>query len=96
MIATPLPCNITEYKTLAICHVIFIWASNILLLHMNFIRWERGQNGSFDVEGCRPLVYGIAAEIHAGDAQNTGPMKSVLFFSKKKICFNFSGHLFKQ
>ncbi len=24
LIATPLPCNITEYKTLAICHVIFI------------------------------------------------------------------------
>ncbi len=34
----PLPCNITEYKTLAICRVIFIWASNILWLHMNFIR----------------------------------------------------------
>ncbi len=29
MIATPLPCNITEYKTLAIFRVIFIWASNI-------------------------------------------------------------------
>ncbi len=24
MIAMPLPCNITEYKTLAICRVIFI------------------------------------------------------------------------
>ncbi len=54
MIATPLPCNITEYKTLAICRVIFIWASNILWLHVNFILKERGQNGSFDVEGCRP------------------------------------------
>ncbi len=41
MIATPLPCNITEYKTLAICRVVF--------------RWERGQNGSFCVEGCRPM-----------------------------------------
>ncbi len=38
IIDIPLPCNITEYKTLAICHVIFIWASNILWLHMNFIR----------------------------------------------------------
>ncbi len=38
MIAIPLPCNITEYKTLAICRVIFIWASNILWLHVNFIR----------------------------------------------------------
>ncbi len=38
MIATPLPCNITEYKTLAICRVIFIWASNILWLQVNFIR----------------------------------------------------------
>ncbi len=38
MIDIPLPCNITEYKTLAICRVIFIWASNILWLHMNFIR----------------------------------------------------------
>ncbi len=38
MIAIPLPCNITEYKTLAICLVIFIWASNILWLHVNFIR----------------------------------------------------------
>ncbi len=53
MIANPLPCNITEYKTLAICRVIFIWASNILWLHVNFVQW--GQNGSFDVEGCRPL-----------------------------------------
>ncbi len=56
MIATPMLCNITEYKTLAICRVIFIWASNILWLHVNCIRWERGQNGSFDVEGCRPLA----------------------------------------
>ncbi len=57
MIATScMPCNITEYKTLTICRVIFIWASNILWLHMNFIRWERGQNGSLDVEGCRPLL----------------------------------------
>ncbi len=32
-------CPVTsEYKTLAICHVIFIWASNILWLHVNFIR----------------------------------------------------------
>ncbi len=38
MIAAPLPCNITEYKTLAICRVIFIWASNILWLQVNFIR----------------------------------------------------------
>ncbi len=56
MIATPLPCNITEYKTLAICRVIFIWASNILWLHMNCIWWERGKNGSFDIEGCKPLI----------------------------------------
>ncbi len=56
MIATPLPCNITEYKTLAICRVIFIWGSNILSLQVNFIWWERGQNVSFDIEGCRPLV----------------------------------------
>ncbi len=38
MIAIPLPCNITEYKTLGICRVIFIWASNILWLQVNFIR----------------------------------------------------------
>ncbi len=38
MIATPLPCNITEYKTLAMCRVIFIWASNILWLQVNFIQ----------------------------------------------------------
>ncbi len=38
MIAIPLPCSITEYNTLAICCVIFIWESNILWLHMNFIR----------------------------------------------------------
>ncbi len=38
MIATPLPCNITEYKTLAIWRVIFIWASNILWLDVNSIR----------------------------------------------------------
>ncbi len=38
IIANPLPCNITEYKTLAICRVIFIWASNILWLHVNFVR----------------------------------------------------------
>ncbi len=32
-------CPVTsEYKTLAICHVIFIWASNILWLHVNLIR----------------------------------------------------------
>ncbi len=37
MIASPLPCNITEYKTLAISRVIFIWASNILWLQVNFI-----------------------------------------------------------
>jgi len=35
MIATPLICNITEYKTLATCRVIFIWASNILWLQVN-------------------------------------------------------------
>ncbi len=34
MIAIPLPCNITEHKTLAICRVIFIWASNILWLRV--------------------------------------------------------------
>ncbi len=55
MIATPLPCTIMEYKTLVICRVIFIWGSNILWLHVNFIQWESGQNGSFDVEVCRPL-----------------------------------------
>ncbi len=38
MIDIPLPCSITEYNTLAICCVIFIWESNILWLHMNFIR----------------------------------------------------------
>ncbi len=38
MIDIPLPCNITEYKAFGICRVIFIWASNILWLHMNFIR----------------------------------------------------------
>ncbi len=29
MITTPLPCNATGYKMLAICRVIFIWGSNI-------------------------------------------------------------------
>ncbi len=56
MIDIPLPCKITEYKTSAICRVIFIWASNILWIHMNFIWEDRGENGSFGVEGCRPLL----------------------------------------
>ncbi len=43
MIATRLLCNITEYKTIAICRVIFY---NILWLHVNFIRWEMGRNVS--------------------------------------------------
>ncbi len=38
MIAITLPCNITDYETLVISHVIYIWASNILWLHVNFIR----------------------------------------------------------
>ncbi len=38
MIAIPLPCNITEYETLVICRIIYIWASHFLWLHINCIR----------------------------------------------------------
>ncbi len=79
MIATPLPCNITEYKTLAICRVIFIWGSNISWLHMNFLRWERGQNGSFDVEGWKPLSY-----------PNKPYIDGKLIYSAFRLCVNLN------
>ncbi len=47
MIATPLPCKITEYKTLAICRVIFIWASNIFVAPSEFYLVGKGPKSLF-------------------------------------------------
>ncbi len=47
----------SEYSFWCIPIIFILGIKQVLWLHINFYLWESGQNGSFDVEGCRALAY---------------------------------------